>query len=368
MITSSVNETSLLSLFERAMRFSLKGMKQGLFTHAEKTGATRFLQLMGSDTGSHVYVLAYHRVDTFGHRPWLNPELINATPEQFIQQMALLQRDYNPISIGEVLEAAEGGKKLPRQAVLVTVDDGYKDFSELILPVCGQFGIRPLLFVPTGFAGQGIFWWDKLYQIVNLSGWKDIIITDRERVSIANNAEKAVALKYISGVIKSSNMEHGIDWLDELYLQYQKKGIHGEDARSTLNWDELRLAARSGADIAAHTHSHPILSRISLDSIRQEIRQSRAILKTELGNDLNVFAYPDGLAEAISPEARSIVVEEGIKLAFTMQSRRADLNLDPHDILPRLGTRSKLNLGHFHFLLTPIFSYVKSKRTGSLVK
>lgn len=339
-------------------------VKQGLYSLAESSGGSRLLQSLDHYNGRQVYVLAYHRVDLPGHRAWLNPELINASPAQFHKQMALLQRDYRPVSIRDVLEAAGGGKKLPRHSVLVTVDDGYQDFRETILPVCNKFGIRPLLFVPTGYAGQGTFWWDKLYQVIYLSEWKHILTASGEQVSITTPARKRLVMQRLSQEIKNSNIEQGGGWLDELYDQYLDSGSPGiqRDLRDTLDWDELRAVSRQGADVAAHTHTHPILSRISGEQIRKEIRQSRAVIQSELGYDLPVFAYPDGLAVDITPEARRIVQEEGIQLAFTMLAKRSDLGQDPHEYLPRLGTWSKLNLGHFHLRLTPLFSVCQSLR------
>lgn len=342
-----------------------------MYALAEISSASRLLQSFGGSNGQQVYVLAYHRVDTPNHRPWLNPELISATPDQFSQQMALLQREYQPVTIEQMMETAVGGKKLPPQAVLVTVDDGYLDFQETILPVCSKFGIRPLLFVPTAYVGQGTFWWDKLYQLIYFSSRKEIVSAAGERFSIAAPIEKQLALQQISHILKSTDMNQGLGWLDDLYSQYlQEEKTSGriKDSVSTLDWDQLREASRHGADVAAHTHTHAILSRISASQICQEIRQSRAIMQSELGEALPVFAYPDGVAESISPESRLIVREEGIQLAFTMLARRAELDRDPHEYLPRLGTWSKLNLGHFHIRMTPLFSYIQAQGSSNSAK
>jgi peptidoglycan/xylan/chitin deacetylase (PgdA/CDA1 family) len=84
--------------------------------------------------------------------------------------MKLVASRYNPVSAEDLVQAASGGSPLPKDAVLVTVDDGYLDFKEVIFPVCSRFGIRPLLFMPTAFVGSGTYWWDKVYQIIHLSG------------------------------------------------------------------------------------------------------------------------------------------------------------------------------------------------------
>ena len=339
-------------------------LKQSIYSLAEKSGAVRLLQSLGRDNGRQVYVLAYHRVDLPGGHPWLNPELVNATPAQFGQQITLLQKEYHPVSIEQVIEAGSGGKKLPGHAVLVTVDDGYQDFRETILPICRRAGVRPLLFVPTGYVGQGTFWWDKLYQVIFLSGWKEIPTPDGETLDIAGATGKEAAIERLSREIKGSDMEGGIHWLDELHRHYCEENAAsiGDRGPDVLDWDELRTVRRQGADVAMHTHTHPILSRVSAERIHQEIRQSRAVMQTQLDEVLPVFAYPDGVAAAISAEARRAVREEGIQLAFTMMAGRADLDRDPHDFLPRLGTWSKLNLGHFHLRLTPYFARVLAHR------
>lgn len=342
----------------------LTPFKEAVYSISEKSGAAGMLQSLGGFTGEQVYVLAYHRVDLPEHRPWLNPELINASPAQFRAQMELVARNYHPVGIEDVLNAAEGGKKLPRNAVVVTVDDGYLDFQETILPVCRQHGIRPLLFTPTAYVGEGTFWWDMLYQMVYFSGWPQISAQGTGPLRILTAEEKQSALNHLSHLIKQSALEKDHNWLDTLYREFLDQARHGfvKDRCDTLDWDELREASRNGADIAAHTHTHPIVSRISDEQVRQEIRQCRSLLRSELNSDLPVFAYPDGLAADITPDNRRIVREEGFQLAFTMISRRAELDHDPHDYLPRLGTWSKLSLGHFHLRLTPLFSRIQTQR------
>ena len=81
--------------------------------------------------------------------------------------MRLIANKYHPVTAEEVLEAASGNRKLPPYAVLVTVDDGYRDFKNHIWRIAKPYGIRPVLFVPTAFIGSGVFWWDQLYDALH---------------------------------------------------------------------------------------------------------------------------------------------------------------------------------------------------------
>ena len=83
--------------------------------------------------------------------------------------MRLVANKYRPVSAEQVLEAIRGDSPLPKDAVLVTVDDGYRSFQEVIFPICSRYGIQPLLFQPTAYVGTGTFWFDKVFQIIHLS-------------------------------------------------------------------------------------------------------------------------------------------------------------------------------------------------------
>ena len=64
-------------------------------------------------------VLTYHRVDEPAARPWLDPSLISATPEVFDEQMRYLSKNYNLVTITDILSALEtrNSKDLPARAV-----------------------------------------------------------------------------------------------------------------------------------------------------------------------------------------------------------------------------------------------------------
>jgi len=76
--------------------------------------------------------------------------------------MQLISRKYHPVTSGDVLGAVDQGRLLPRDAVLVTVDDGYRDFLEVVFPIVKRYGIQPVLFISTLYIERGMFWWDRL--------------------------------------------------------------------------------------------------------------------------------------------------------------------------------------------------------------
>src|SRR5690349_6784962 len=113
-------------------------------------------------------ILTYHRVDEPSARPYLMPSLISAIPADFEAQMALVARDFDAVSLPDVLDALDDPRRLPRRAVLVTFDDGYRDFATNAWPVLRAAAVPATLFVATAFTGDPHrpFWWDRLWSAV----------------------------------------------------------------------------------------------------------------------------------------------------------------------------------------------------------
>jgi len=112
--------------------------------------------------GRRLTVLAYHRVadhqapgfDTYRRN-------VSAAPEEFSRQMDYVAEHFHPVSLGRVAAALDGGPGLPRRALLVTFDDGYRDNLQAAWPILQARGIPMTLFLATDFVGGACaFPWD----------------------------------------------------------------------------------------------------------------------------------------------------------------------------------------------------------------
>jgi peptidoglycan/xylan/chitin deacetylase (PgdA/CDA1 family) len=57
---------------------------------------------------------------------------------------------------------------------------------------------------------------------------------------------------------------------------------------------DVRRLAAAGMTIGAHTVTHPILARVDLREAEREMRDSRDELAALTGQDVALFAYPNG--------------------------------------------------------------------------
>ncbi len=110
-----------------------------------------------------VPVLVYHNL---AERP--RGRMVMAA-SSFEQQMRYLKaHGYRVISLTEVVEWMQLGRQLPRRAVVLTFDDGYRAFRQHAYPVLRELGFAATLFVYTDYVGAGrnAMSWDDLRQLV----------------------------------------------------------------------------------------------------------------------------------------------------------------------------------------------------------
>jgi peptidoglycan/xylan/chitin deacetylase (PgdA/CDA1 family) len=102
-----------------------------------------------------VPILMYHYVRVNPVRHDRLGESLSVTPRDFAAQMALLHHaGVITVTLDDVVTALGGGRPLPPRAVVLTFDDGYRDFSTAALPVLRTHGFRATVFVVSGFLGR----------------------------------------------------------------------------------------------------------------------------------------------------------------------------------------------------------------------
>ena len=98
-----------------------------------------------------VPVLAYHRIANDGAASlsrW------RVRPESFRSQLRLLRaHGYHGVTSRDVLKARESGTPLPGRAVLITFDDGYRDFADTAWPILEAEGFNAEVFIVTDRVG-----------------------------------------------------------------------------------------------------------------------------------------------------------------------------------------------------------------------
>ena len=83
-----------------------------------------------------------------------------------------------------------------------------------------------------------------------------------------------------------------------------------------MNREQVKELAAAGNELASHTVSHAILTRIDLAHVRNEVTESREKLQGLSGQPVVTFCYPEGRR---NPRVVRAVAEAGYRIAMTVQ-------------------------------------------------
>lgn len=306
-------------------------------------------------------VLTYHRVSEPGLSRQLDPRLISATPSVFRQQMRHLAQHYRVLSVEEVLQAVRCRERLPARAVLITFDDAYRDFGEIAWPVLRRYKLPVTLFVPTAYPENRrlCFWWDRLHRAIQGAGRPELTISagsfplqDEQRLSDSR--------KRLSKLIKELPHRQALALLEEIC---QQSGADQQCDNHVHSWEELRQLSSEGVTLAAHTRTHPILTRLPAQDLAGEIGGSQQDLQRRIGKALPVFSYPDG---GYDRQVMQVVEEQGFEMAFTTRDRRNHLQGRSRCLLEmgRTNITRRTTASIFRLRLWPPFVYLDAWRHG----
>lgn len=300
-------------------------------------------------------VLTYHRVGLPGDTPSLDPSLISATPLVFARQMEHLANRYHVVSMEEALNAAQKGTRLPKRAVLLTFDDAYRDFGEIAWPILRQYRLPATLFVPTAYPDQPehCFWWDRLHQAVTCTSQIQLGETPLGSLPLGTWDQRRRAVWMLQDYVKTIPHAEAMALIDRTCASLAPKTV---PRARVLGWHELRQLAQQGVTLGGHTRTHPLLPRLPLHQVREEVKGCLQDLEREVGNTLPVLSYPNGSHDEM---VRAILKEEGVLLAFGGQDGENRLG-PPAELLQlrRTNITLRTSLPIFRLRLRRAFTYL----------
>src|SRR5262249_49875913 len=181
--------------------------------------------------------------------------------------------------------------RLPRRAVVVTFDDGYRDNYEHAWPILCTYGIPATFFVVTGALDRQLrLWWEEVAADVQAIAHHRLLYRESahqlppwmvpllESV-VDGSPSQAVAQAIVHRLNTQSRQErqHSLSTLGAL-----ADSITSQRPDVMLTWAQLREMQRSGMHIGAHTVTHAFLDELDEDAARQEITTSVRRLRDQL--------------------------------------------------------------------------------------
>jgi peptidoglycan/xylan/chitin deacetylase (PgdA/CDA1 family) len=282
-----------------------------------------------------------------------------------------LRRGRHPVlALSDLIGRVQEGREVPDGAVVLTVDDGYADFLTAGLPLFTRYECPVTLFVTTGFVdGRGWMWWDRLLHVLRQTPRREVVVLGRQfRLERSSPAELSLS---ISLMLEKHPWDVVERELHELAgrLEVEPAETPPEEF-APLTWEELRASLREGVEVAPHTRTHPVLSRVDDARAEDEIVGSWLRLRQEVPDALPVFCYPSGRTEAFGAREIGLVRAAGLHGAVTTRPDYVRTRLSREEwqstrwCLPRFACPASLDqlrsftsgLERFKRLLRPLWA------------
>jgi peptidoglycan/xylan/chitin deacetylase (PgdA/CDA1 family) len=240
------------------------------------------------------------------------------------------------------LQALASGQRLPARAVALTFDDGYRDHLDLAVPLLERFGMPATFFLVPGLLSREVqAWWEMLAWAFARSckptvRWYGEELPTRGVPGQRSFRRMLPDLRTRPRHVTERAVSELVDWLEP-------EGEPG-DQDLFLDWDGARQLVRRGFAIGSHTMYHPALRYEPTAEQLRELVESRRQLKTALGVDPRVLAYPYGQLAHYSAETIESAVRAGYTHAVTVRARLVRASTAPHEI-PRFALEPHRGLG-----------------------
>lgn len=300
-------------------------------------------------------MVCYHYVRELDHTAY--PAIHGLEYSKFKDQLDLLLREYEPVTVEDVAAAVRGEAGLPGKALLLTFDDGYLDHYTYVLPELLERKLDGLFFVPVSVLRR--------QQVMDVNKIHFTIAAAKDITEVVNEMCDAVE-KYQSEFDLSTVEEYRKQWAhpgryDDAETMFVKrmfqKGLP-ESVRSSIlsdlfsrfvcddervfatalymNYEQVRTLKKCGLHIGSHGVSHRWFTELDDQELQQELDMSMEFLES-LGEQKGqtVVCYPyGGYDERVAAIARKSQFAFGV----TVESRVANVGLDDSMLLPRLDT------------------------------
>jgi peptidoglycan/xylan/chitin deacetylase (PgdA/CDA1 family) len=280
---------------------------------------------------------------------------VDASPEQFDRQVAVLKEYCSLIDTADLERYREQGQPLPRNPAMLTFDDGYRDCLTVALPILKKHHAKAVFFISTGYMGERrLFWWKRICALIARCQLGDVHIDYPEPMcfSLSDEAARYRTARCLSRLCKTQQRIDLTRFLtmlaDACEVRWNEKLERGLADELILDWSGVRALAEAGMDVQSHGESHRVFSTISTEELLSDLRASRTALQAQTGLPQRALSYPCGVGCTPGDPVCRTVGQAGYKLGFGFDMDTCRLGrLTDWLNIPHLSSTAGMTEGRF---------------------
>ena len=244
-------------------------------------------------------------------------------------QLEYLRRHFCVVSLTHLAQQLRSGAPLARNTVVLTVDDGRRNFYQHFFPLLKEFQVPATFFVVSSFIRQEDWLWtDKVLWLAEQPVPADDLSPNR----IEHFFE---ALNRLRPEVRNSRIE---SLARGMGVSIPKLPL---PKYAPCSWSELREMVDSGwVEIGSHTVTHPILASLTDQEVGRELTMSRLEIEEGLSRKVESFCFPNGKQVDYRPHHLAQVRDAGYTSAVVTRFGMAGKASDVYE-LPRMGVSGK---------------------------
>jgi len=258
----------------------------------------------------HLTILNLHQVSN-KENPFYEP----LKPEIFEKLLIFLQKNFNIITFNEV----DSYKHTDKPAIILSFDDGYKDFKDFVHPILKKYNIRVNLnVIPTCIESGEPVWEIVLLDFLNhtsIDQINQLTFCDFNLKLTKFNKSKfgLLLVDYIKNLEKKER---------DKILKQVKTLVTKNDIKLTkmLNKEEI-IELSKYHEIGSHSYTHESMSMVDQLFFENDYKKSEDYFRNVLKIPMNIYAFPSG---SYTQDRLKFLTEKGIKYILLVDEKYAN--------------------------------------------
>lgn len=300
-----------------------------------------------------LYVVMYHYVRDLKNSRY--PEIKGLDYELFQEQIRFLKKEFQIVTMEDVLDIMDQKNELPERAALLTFDDGYADHFMNAFPVLMEEGVQGSFFIPgKTFVEHKLLDVNKIHFILAtapvtelLNDVNQLLDQYREEYNLPSNEslfnQHAVANRfdpkeviYVKRLLQTVLPERLRNMITSIIFE-KYVGISEEKFARELymNREQILCMKNAGMYIGLHGYDHYWLGELPVEEMKQDTDRALEAMREFIQEDAWVMNYPYG---SYNKEVIAYMKRKGCKLGLTTEVEAAVLREENRYIISRLDT------------------------------
>lgn len=242
-------------------------------------------------------ILMYHRVLPAEQCAGYPLQSLVMPVEAFREQMRWLAGHCRVMPVADALAALQRKDLSDRPLVAVTFDDGYADNHEIAADILEEHQLRATFFVTSDFVEGGEpMWFD-----CAADAWSRLQAADQHHLldqlvpGYAENGKRDISAeptRIWMEFLKHRDPAVRVQLVGE--IEERSSGPMRSHLYRPMTPEQVAELHQRGHEIGSHTVTHPLLTQLSEEECRRELKESREAISRWIGEEVAGLCYPNG--------------------------------------------------------------------------